>query len=420
MFYFFMPLGTEKPPQTWPIATLTIIGINVMVWLFLNSLSLSALLTVLPVLAGSCNPLSWFTAEFVHLNFEHLGLNTIFGLSFGCYLEGVLGRKRFLFYYLVAGAAGGFFELVIIGLFSQFPLPKCAFGASGSISGLMGVFLVRCYYNKIKLGLSLYDIWGLLPKRVAVSPILYIGYYAIKNLYFGMISLDNPYYRIAYWDHFGSLLAGVALALHYREHLQAKLERCRERVRTWLDQGIELDQARRDLCTLLEADPRDPWALADLARLEAQNGRTAESERLYRLAIQTLWKKGEEGWAAHLFGEYLRTYPRANFGAVPFQIFERMAHDGEGLAAAHGLKLMIRRLEKSRVAAQERLLHRSYILLAQLLSRKLDRPEAARDCLNRFLRRYPKSPCGETADALLKEISSQVSGPLRLLEKIAA
>lgn len=74
---------------------------------------------------------------FLHGNFLHLAVNLVALISFGGFLEGLLGWRRYLLLYGLSGIAGGIASSVIAGVF-------LSVGASGAIWGLMaaGVGLV--------------------------------------------------------------------------------------------------------------------------------------------------------------------------------------------------------------------------------------------------------------------------------------
>ena len=72
--------------------------------------------------------------QFMHEGFIHLIGNMFTLLMIGVYLEPLLGRTRFLLFYLICGMAGG-----LLSIYSH-PF-RWSVGASGSILGMYGVFL---------------------------------------------------------------------------------------------------------------------------------------------------------------------------------------------------------------------------------------------------------------------------------------
>lgn len=98
------------------------------------------------------------TSMFMHAGFFHLLFN-MFSLWFvGRFVESIIGRKRFLVFYLLAGIiAGLFFSLLAAffgyGIFERvFGNPGVAgVGASGAIFGLIGLLAVLTPRNRVYL-----------------------------------------------------------------------------------------------------------------------------------------------------------------------------------------------------------------------------------------------------------------------------
>lgn len=89
------------------------------------------------------------TSMFLHGGFFHLFAN-MFSLFFiGNFLENLIGKKRFLWTYIIAGLMGGIFFVLASLIFGDMNIP--AVGASGAIFGLLGVLAVLVPYSKIYL-----------------------------------------------------------------------------------------------------------------------------------------------------------------------------------------------------------------------------------------------------------------------------
>lgn len=118
-----------------------------------------------------------FTSMFMHANFTHLFVNMISLFFLGNFVERIVGKKRFLWFYLLAGIFAGIFHSVLAyffgsvdslaltpeiilsgeGLFQSlrsglFGSPLgFAVGASGAIFGLAGLLAVLTPKNKVYL-----------------------------------------------------------------------------------------------------------------------------------------------------------------------------------------------------------------------------------------------------------------------------
>lgn len=151
--------------------------------------------------------------QFLHGGWGHLIGNLLFLFLLGFTVEKALGPGRFLAAYLVCGALSG---LVFVGfsMASQLPL----IGASGSISGLMGMYVAIYGLQKIRFFyfLGVYFNYFRAP-AIALLPV-WLGKEVYDYWYAGATG-------IAYMAHAGGLVAGAGLVwLLGKSWLQVKEE----------------------------------------------------------------------------------------------------------------------------------------------------------------------------------------------------
>jgi membrane associated rhomboid family serine protease len=148
--------GLKRAGRRWGPVTLTLIGVNVAMFLltavltgiagqdplqnYRNELFQDLAQVPLFVVMGDW----WrpFTAAFLHYGVLHLGLNMLSLLVFGSELERLLGRARYLTVYL-ASILGGAAAIQLLGD----PVGQVA-GASTAIYGLMGALGVLLLHQK--------------------------------------------------------------------------------------------------------------------------------------------------------------------------------------------------------------------------------------------------------------------------------
>ncbi len=95
------------------------------------------------------------TYQFLHGGWLHLGINMITLAAFGAPVERMLGVPRFLAFYLSAGVAAGFVQVL---LFSSSTDP--VIGASGAISGVFGaVLMLMRYVGSLNSLLPVAAVW---------------------------------------------------------------------------------------------------------------------------------------------------------------------------------------------------------------------------------------------------------------------
>jgi membrane associated rhomboid family serine protease len=146
-----------------------------------------------------------FVSMFLHGGFMHLAGNMLFLWIYGDNVERRLGSFRFLFWYLLTGAAATLFH-GLFDLSSQVPLV----GASGAISGVLGFYFIWFPRNQVRL---LFLLPPFLMNVFEVSARFVLGVYLLADnlLPFLFASGDG----VAHGAHIGGFLAGMAGAVWF-------------------------------------------------------------------------------------------------------------------------------------------------------------------------------------------------------------
>jgi membrane associated rhomboid family serine protease len=147
---------------------------------------------------------------FLHGSLLHLAGNLAFLWVFGDDVEGKLGRRRFLAFYLLCGLAATLAQTAATP-HSATPM----IGASGAIAGVLGAFLVL--FPKARLS-------GVLPVGCLLVPLtsrayLFIPFWFLIQLAAGLIAwgrvAPDPS-GVAWFAHLGGFLAGPPLVAWLR------------------------------------------------------------------------------------------------------------------------------------------------------------------------------------------------------------
>ena len=143
---FFLPLFDDNPIKKIPWVTYTIIGLNILVFLFQSSLSSSDLEIFFKENGfisreffsnSSLLYSNLYTSLFIHGGFFHLFSNMLYLWIFGDNIEAELGSIKFLIFYLVCGVIASLAQ-GIVDPDSLIPL----IGASGAVAGILGAYLI--------------------------------------------------------------------------------------------------------------------------------------------------------------------------------------------------------------------------------------------------------------------------------------
>ncbi len=221
-----IPLHDDNPTRTTPVLTYALIAANVLV--FLYQLGMGEIITfqyaLIPFQVTGAEPAAgrqagefitlaerynlepaWatlFTSMFLHGSFMHLLGNMVFLAIFGNNVEDVLGKVRFLLFYLGCGAAAGGGHLLTEA--SSF-IPTV--GASGAIAGVLGGYYllfprarVTCLFFVILIAV------------IDLPASLVLGIWFVLQLLMGLQGWGmQEGGGVAYAAHVGGFVAGFLL-----------------------------------------------------------------------------------------------------------------------------------------------------------------------------------------------------------------
>lgn len=209
-----LPLRDDLPTRRLPVITITIIGINVVV--FVAELLLEA--------GGSLDSffMNWgvvpyevtnqfglhalatlFTSMFLHGGFMHVLGNMLYLWIFGNNVEDTMGRLKFTIFYLLCGVLAGLAQ-VAAGPNSEIP----AIGASGAIAGVLGAYLVLFPRARVATLIFL----GIFARTANLPAILVLGFWFVLQLLNGVLSMSTfESGGVAWFAHIGGFVAGLIL-----------------------------------------------------------------------------------------------------------------------------------------------------------------------------------------------------------------
>ena len=370
----------QKGLAGFPVITASLILINVFVFadtVIASSGNLSQLVALqFGLIPRSPNLLTLFTHMFLHGSFMHLFGNMLWLWLFGPHVEEALGRLEYLGFYLGCGIAAGLMHLVI----SDTLLPAAAVvplvGASGAISGVMGLFAVRFWRAKVRV-LLLFRI----PAVVAV------GLFGLWQVWAGVMSFADggKSDTTANWAHIGGFIFGALLAVPLRMREDSKLEYGLEDAETAAKSG-DLDRSASHYRTLLAATPNDAASHHALARVLVQLRQGESAHRHYMDALRLFVRKNDLANAARAYEDALaafETFP------LPPALLQRV---GSACETVHQYPLAVRALsELCREHAASKEAEVGLLRLGKIHLEKLNQPQNAQAIFSEFLRLYPQS-----------------------------
>ena len=165
-----------------------------------------------PCIGPAVGHLFWpeaaLSGMFLHASWLHLIGNMLFLFIFGNNVEDVMGRGRFLLFYLAAGFTAALAQTwVTLHYAGTVAASIPTVGASGAIAGILGAYIVLLPHARVVTLL-----FGFLP--VPVSAMLFLGFWFAFQLWQGGFSITHPSGGggVAFAAHVGGFLFG-ALAI---------------------------------------------------------------------------------------------------------------------------------------------------------------------------------------------------------------
>jgi membrane associated rhomboid family serine protease len=190
----------------------------------------------------------------------------MFSLYFiGSFVESIIGRKRFVIFYIISGIIGGIFFVLLAGFFGTgagaivFGSPDIrGVGASGAIFGLLGLLAVITPRNRVYLivgpliaiiiqailgnfNMTLYSILGFIVNIYFIVSIIAILSFSSRTRRIAL-PLEMPFWILPIFAiiplviiglfvplpigntaHFGGLIAGLVYGLYLRRKYPKKI-----------------------------------------------------------------------------------------------------------------------------------------------------------------------------------------------------
>ena len=216
-----IPLRDVIPSRTTPGVTVSLITVNVAVYVFqlmLSDRGQDAFIIAFGLVPASFSLINVVTAMFVHGGFMHLAGNMLFLWIFGDNVEDRLGHGRFIVFYLLCGFVAAFAQTAL-NPDSLVPMV----GASGAIAGVMGAYLVLYPHSRV---LMLFPF----PVFVFELPaVVFLVMWFLVQFLNGINQL--PVFErnavsggVAFWAHVMGFVAGLILVVIMRRPERARVD----------------------------------------------------------------------------------------------------------------------------------------------------------------------------------------------------
>ena len=160
---------------------------------------------------------TFLTSMFMHGGFFHLFVNMFVLFSLGGMMEKIIGKKRFLWFYLISGLIAGLIFVLLSSFFGNTDLGARIFGsrevfavgASGAIFAIAGLFMILT--PKVRFSIIFFPFFSL-PAYIMIPLVLFVTWIISSS---ANIGIGNT-------AHFGGLIAGLFYGLYLKKKYPRK------------------------------------------------------------------------------------------------------------------------------------------------------------------------------------------------------
>ena len=203
-----IPLSdASRRPTRFPVMTASIIAVNALMFVielvggdtFVTTWSLHPA----DIVAGR-HLITILTSMFMHGSWSHILGNMVFLWAFGPEIEDLMGRRKYLVFYLLGGLAA---TAAQVAADPSSTVPNL--GASGAIAAVMGAFLVTYPRDRIRSLLVIV----IFVRMTYIPAALLIGVWFLMQLVsLGAVAPQQASGGVAYAAHVGGFIFGAVAA----------------------------------------------------------------------------------------------------------------------------------------------------------------------------------------------------------------
>ncbi|MFZ5861263.1 MAG: rhomboid family intramembrane serine protease [Nitrospirota bacterium] len=209
-----IPIRDENPTTITPIVTVTLITVNVAVFLYQLSLGAQgegfvAMFGAVPAAmfgGDAFSPIppsaTLLTAMFLHGGLMHIGGNMLYLWIFGNNIEDAMGHGRFVVFYVLCGVVAAYAHAVTAPG-STVPM----IGASGAISGVLGAYLLLFPRARVLTWIPL----GVFSRMEYIPAAWLLGFWIALQFLNGTMSLGRAGGGVAWFAHVGGFVTGLVV-----------------------------------------------------------------------------------------------------------------------------------------------------------------------------------------------------------------
>lgn len=391
-----LPYRVKNPVRQFPVVTVILIAINLIVYAFTTEILLVIREDVVERYAfafGSSPIINVITAMFLHGDIFHLLGNMLFLWVFGPPVEDRLGKPTYIILYFTTGFAG---DLLQAGLdLAVAGGAQTGIGASGCIMGVIGAYWYLFSWSKVCVFYWISWFWHGVRE---IAAIWIIGLYFLMDLAEGALyGAAGVSGGVANFAHIGGSVAGALMCMAMRVNRDSEE----------ISEAKAIQAETKDLSMLplhaiqsmVEAEPGNPELIRGLIVPALNLGQQAAIDRAMAQAGPALIDKDPS-----LVAHYLLDLRGQHTIYQPIHLLHLAGQMARGVDTAKAVK--IHNLIVNAHSTQpetETALYR----MAQCYWGLYKDGNSARKCIAEMEKRFPGGPMSQFGRTLLKQMGPQ-------------
>ncbi len=203
-----IPFKDDNPTPTFPVVTLTLVAVNVLVFFHQLGMPQDELRELVytygavpELIVRGQNLHAVFTSMFLHGGLMHLLGNMLFMWIFADNIEHLTGHGRFIVFYLICGVIA-FLTHFFMAPLSQQPM----IGASGAISGVLGAYALRFPRARVHVIWILFIFISI----DRIPAVIVLGLWFLFQIMNAVVSQGTGG-GVAWYAHIGGFIGGFLL-----------------------------------------------------------------------------------------------------------------------------------------------------------------------------------------------------------------
>jgi membrane associated rhomboid family serine protease len=337
---------------------------------------------------------------FIHGGWMHLIGNIVYLVLFGRALEDRFGPARFYLIFLASAIVGAYTHLFLTQTFTPQYMAYPVVGASGATSGLLGAYMLRCRFGRIRVA-----YWVFMPfqginragRSYVPAVLAVIAWFALQGIQ-TVMQLGAGGLQVAYSVHVGGFLAGLLTALFFGGAEAARAEGHVVKAKRHVEKA-EWFGAQAEYGEYLQIVPDDAEAHAAVARTHICSSEGGMARFHYIEAARLFMAGGQRDRAEEIFAEAMRHIPGFTLDeTLHLELAFGMERTLKFRTAASAYENFVGRYRDSKETP--------FVLLrmAGLLEKRFQRPLEALSCYRAIVERYSKDTWVDFARAEIERL----------------